>query len=173
MAVNNSYCCLFSIALTANNNAATTTILGPVGVSRNHEAVSPPTTATQPLKLAPNAILEVSPELFELYDYKESRKLLGLPQLGHLFRLRRALPKYTKQCSIGSLPAGPRSPRPPTPIAGNGSGSGPPSWPNFLRPVGCTNSPPTKVEFATWFPCEPANGDSERTGGTAHHVVRG
>jgi len=55
-------------------------------------------------KLAPNAILEVSPELFELYDYKESRKLLGLPQLGHLFRLRRALPKYTKQCSIGSLP---------------------------------------------------------------------
>jgi FkbM family methyltransferase len=53
---------------------------------------------------APNAFLEVSPELFELFDHDLSRQRLRLPAKGNLYRLRRSLPEYLHQCSIASLP---------------------------------------------------------------------
>ena len=56
------------------------------------------------LERAPNAIFEVPPELFELFDDPRSRLALGLPETGQLFRMRRALPPYAAHCASGSLP---------------------------------------------------------------------
>jgi FkbM family methyltransferase len=55
--------------------------------------------------LAPNAVLEVHPDLFELFDFWHSRQLLGLPERGDLYRLRRSLPSYDFHCSLLSVPA--------------------------------------------------------------------
>ena len=56
-------------------------------------------------KLAPNAVLEVHPDLFELFDYWHSRDLIGLPRSGDLHRLRRSVPGYDFHCSLLSVPA--------------------------------------------------------------------
>jgi hypothetical protein len=55
-------------------------------------------------ELAPNAFLEVQPELFELFDYPLSREALGLSCEGDLYRARRALPYYTLQLPLPSVP---------------------------------------------------------------------
>src|SRR5215467_2285117 len=46
--------------------------------------------------------MEISPELYELFD--QSRMLLGLPEFGDLYRMRRRLPEYSYHCSMPSLP---------------------------------------------------------------------
>ena len=48
---------------------------------------------------APNAILEIQPQLFELFELSRI-----VPQ-GKLFRLGRTLPEYTLHCALPSLPA--------------------------------------------------------------------
>jgi FkbM family methyltransferase len=50
-------------------------------------------------KLAPNAILEVQPQLFELFE------LSHIVRPGQLFRTGRKLPKYSYHCSLPSIPA--------------------------------------------------------------------
>jgi FkbM family methyltransferase len=51
------------------------------------------------LDLAPNAILEIQPQLFELFELSRV-----VPE-GCLFRLGRALPDYDFHCSLPSIPA--------------------------------------------------------------------
>jgi FkbM family methyltransferase len=51
------------------------------------------------LERAPNAFLEVRPELYELFDYSNV-----MPK-GKLFRVARTLPEYRLHCSLPSVPA--------------------------------------------------------------------
>lgn len=51
------------------------------------------------LARAPNAIFEVQPQLFELFE------LSDIVPKGQLFRLGRTMPKYTAHCSLPSVPA--------------------------------------------------------------------
>jgi FkbM family methyltransferase len=54
------------------------------------------------LQRAPNAVLEVQPELYELFE--DSRGLLGLPQYA-IHRLRRSLPRYGFHLPLPSVPS--------------------------------------------------------------------
>src|SRR6516164_4723862 len=51
------------------------------------------------LERAPNAFLEVRPELYELFEYS------NVVPKGKLFRVARTLPEYTLHCSLPSTPA--------------------------------------------------------------------
>ncbi len=51
------------------------------------------------LELAPNAILELQPQLYELFEHSKI-----MPE-GQLFRLGRTMPDYKYHCSLPSIPA--------------------------------------------------------------------